>query len=653
MNTKSLLNTINSPADLKRIPKKRLPELAREVRDLIITTVAEKGGHLGAGLGATDIAIALHYVLNTPHDFLVWDVGHQVQAHKILTGRRDAFRESFRQYKGISGLANKDEGPYDPFTTGHGGPSISSGLGVATAKRLLNRKGKTVVVIGDTSIASGMAFEAMNLTGHTAENLVVILNDNEMSISPSVGAMSKYLNRIISNPTYNNIRGKVERLIRRLPQLGRRVIGKVREIEEDVKHLLVPGRLFEDLGFRYFGPLDGHNVIEMVNLFPNIFKIKGPILIHAITKKGKGLEMAEKDPVRWHASTPFEISTGKVKKKSKDRTYTQAFGEAICALAEKNPKITALTGGMMEGTGLKDFSQRFPDRFFDVGISEEHGVTFCAGLAHEGMRPVAAIYSTFLQRAFDQMIHDVALQKLPVMFCMDRAGLVGEDGPTHHGVFDIAYLRQIPHMSLLAPRDGVELEAMLGVMARHLKGPVAMRYPRGAITEVAFPELLTASRAPIEWGKAETLRTGDQVLFLALGSMVGPSLRAAQYLEEKGITSTVVNTRFVKPLDEELILRLSKSHAAIVTLEEGCRHGGFGTAVLQTLVGQEIDLQRVACLGIPDHFIEGGSREILLDQIGLSPEKIAKTAQKLLQKSKSTQKSPSPKTSSKSPVYSV
>jgi len=454
----SLLSAIDSPEDLRKLPKSKLPKLAREVRDHMIETVADKGGHLGAGLGVTDLTIALHYVLNTPKDFLVWDVGHQVQAHKIITGRRDQFRKTFRQYQGISGLVNKDESVFDAFTTGHGATSISACLGVAVARRLQSKKHKVVAVIGDASIASGMAFEALNHAGHLSEDLIVILNDNEMSISRTVGALSRYLNKVISSPLYNRARKGIQKLLTGVPRVGKRMVHTAKHIEEGIKHLLVPGLIFEALGFRYFGPLDGHNVVELVNVFPNMFKLKGPILIHVVTKKGKGYDIAEKNPERWHASTPFHVATGEVKKASKAVTYTKVFGETLVKLADKDPRITALTGGMLDGTGLVSFQKNFPDRLFDVGISEEHGVTFCAGLAQEGMKPVVTIYSTFLQRAHDQIIHDVALQGLNVMFCLDRAGLVGEDGPTHHGVFDITYLRKIPGMVVLAPRDGEELK---------------------------------------------------------------------------------------------------------------------------------------------------------------------------------------------------
>jgi 1-deoxy-D-xylulose-5-phosphate synthase len=624
-----LLPHINSPADMRKLPRTELPRLAREVRDCIIETVSEKGGHLGAGLGVTDLTVALHYVLDTPNDFLVWDVGHQVQAHKILTGRRDAFRQTFRQYKGLSGLVNAGESPYDVFTTGHGGPSISAALGVAVARRRRGQDTKVVAVIGDTSIANGMALEAMNHAGHIRENLVVILNDNEMSISKSVGAMSRYLNQVITNPTYNHLREEVETLIGRLPKVGGRVLGKIKYIEEGVKHLLVPGQLFENLGFRYFGPLDGHNLENLLDLFPKIFSIQGPVLIHVVTKKGKGMPMAEADPIRWHASAPFDLKTGELKKKSAELSYTEVFGSTLCELAQKDTRIMALTGGMPEGTGLVKFGQKFPERLFDVGISEEHGITFCAGLAYERMRPFAAVYSTFMQRAFDQIVHDIALQNLPVIFAMDRGGLVGEDGPTHHGVLDISFMRKIPGMTVMAPRDGKEFVEMIKFAVDHTSGPIAFRYPRGSVTELAHPALGKYPGSPVEYGKSELLKEGSDVIIAAYGAMVGPALDAAEILEREGVSAGVINARFAKPLDEELILSWAQRTRALVTVEEGCVAGGFGSAVLEALAARQISTS-VRCLGIPDRFIEHGPRNILLDLCGLSPQKIAASAQEAL-----------------------
>ncbi len=621
----ALLQKINSPKDLKALSVEELPLLAREIRDYILEVVSMNGGHLGAALGAVDLTLALHYSFDTPKDTIVWDVGHQVHAHKIITGRRDHFR-TFRQHGGLSGFSNKDESEHDAFTTGHGGTSISTSLGIAVANRLFSKDAKVVAVIGDASLVSGMAFEGLNHAGHLKNNLVVILNDNEMSISPTVGALSRHLNKILSNPFYNHVRKDIEALLRRMPKVGERMVKTAKKIDEGLKNLLVPGLLFEELGFRYFGPLDGHNIEGLVQILRNISKINGPILVHVVTKKGKGYSIAETNPEKWHASTPFCIETGEAKNSPKLKTYTQVFGETATQLASENKKIVAVTAAMCDGTGLVEFSKKFPDRFFDVGIAEEHGVAFSAGLAKAGARPLVAIYSTFLQRAQDQIIHDVALQGLPVVFCLDRAGLVGEDGPTHHGVFDIAYLRKVPGMTLMAPRDGQELKKMLEYAAGHLEGPIAVRYPRGVVAEETNSPLKNISPAPIERGQAEILRQGKDVLFLALGSMTYTAYEAALLLEKEGIEAAVVNARFAKPLDEALILRLAKETDLILTLEEGTLLGGFGSAVLEFFERQEeaagFILPKVKTLGIPDRFIEHGKRELLLDSLGLSAKKI-------------------------------
>jgi 1-deoxy-D-xylulose-5-phosphate synthase len=626
-----LLETIHGPEDVKRLSKNQLPELAREVREWILEVVSANGGHLGAALGAVDLTVALHYCFSTPHDTIVWDVGHQAHAHKILTGRREAFK-TFRQGGGLSGFSNKDESPHDPFTTGHGGASISTALGIAAGHKIIEAptadervSKKVIAVIGDASLVSGMAFEAMNHAGHLKDDLIVILNDNEMSISRTVGALSRHLNKIISNPFYNHVRKDIEMLIRKMPKVGDRMIRYVKRVDEGLKNLLVPGLVFEELGFRYFGPLDGHNIEGLIQILQNISKIRGPILLHVVTKKGKGYAIAESDPAKWHASTPFCLETGQVKKASTQKTYTQVFGQKVVALAEADPKIVAITAAMCDGTGLVEFSKKFPKRFFDVGIAEEHGVALAAGLAETGLRPLVTIYSTFLQRAHDQIIHDVALQNLPVVFCMDRGGLVGEDGPTHHGVFDIAYLRKIPGMTLMAPRDARELEKMLEFAARHVSGPIAVRYPRGAVPEESSSWLLPAP-PPMELGKAEILRDGKEVVFLAYGSMALPAFEAATLLSKEGVEAAVVNARFAKPLDEKLIISLAKDASLVLTLEEGTLLGGFGSAVLELFEtvqnGTDMALPRVKRLGIPDRFIEHGKRETLLDNLGLSAEKI-------------------------------
>lgn len=630
-----LLTEINRPEDLKKLSVHELPELAKEIREYILEVVSTNGGHLGAALGAVDLTLAIHYCFNTPSDTVVWDVGHQVHAHKILTGRKEAFK-TFRQQGGLSGFSNKDESRYDPFTTGHGGTSISTSLGIAVGQKILkNDQKKVVAVIGDASLVSGMAFEALNHAGHLKDNLIVILNDNEMSISPTVGALSRHLNKIITNPFYNHVRKDIESLIRRMPKVGERMIRAVKKVDEGLKNLLVPGLVFEELGFRYFGPLDGHNIEGLVQILKNVSKINGPVLLHVVTKKGKGYPIAEANPAKWHASTPFCIETGEPKKSSSARTYTQVFGDVAIKLASENPKVVAITAAMCDGTGLIEFSKKFPDRFFDVGIAEEHGVSFAAGLAKAGLRPLVAIYSTFLQRAHDQIIHDVALQSLPVVFCLDRAGLVGEDGPTHHGVFDIAYLRKIPGMTLIAPRDGREFESMIDFAANYLKGPIAVRYSRGAIAEESGSPLVGVSPSPIREGKAEILREGSDILILAYGSMAYTAYETAGLLEKEGVKAAVVNARFAKPLDEELILRLAKNKALILTLEEGTLLGGFGGAVLELFERNQNNVDSVSfgavrTLGIPDRFIDHGKRELLLDALGLSAQKIKEEVIRLM-----------------------
>lgn len=621
-----LLSGINGPQDLKKLSREQLPQLARELREYILDVVSTNGGHLGAALGAVELTLALHTAFDAPSDTIVWDVGHQAHTHKILTGRREAFR-TFRQQGGLSGFSNKDESVFDPFTTGHGGTSISTALGLAVGDRILGKRRKVIAVIGDASLVSGMAFEALNHAGHLKDDLIVILNDNEMSISPTVGALSKHLNRILTNPFYNHVRKDIESLIRRMPRVGERMARYVKRVDEGLKNLLVPGLLFEEMGFRYFGPLDGHNIDTLLQIFGNVSKIKGPLLLHVVTKKGKGYGIAEKNPEKWHASTPFDINTGQVKKVSTQITYTQTFGEAAVRLAEADPRIVAITAAMCEGTGLVEFSKKFPERFFDVGIAEEHATAFAAGLAKRGLRPMVAIYSTFLQRAHDQIIHDVALQNLPVIFCMDRAGLVGEDGPTHHGVFDIAYLRKIPGMTVMAPRDGREMQRMLEFAVAHVEGPIALRYPRGAVSEESLCVLKDLKPAPLEKGRAELVRPGRDILLFALGSMVYPAYEAALMLEKEGLSVGVLNARFAKPIDEACLLNLVKDKPLLLTIEEGSLAGGFGDAVLEIIerVKTDTGLLRnlsVRTMGIPDRFIDHGNRGSLLESLGLSGPKI-------------------------------
>ncbi len=625
----SYLNGINDPSELKKVPRQDLPAVAEEVRQYILEVVSKNGGHLGAALGAVDLTVALHYCFTTPQDTIVWDVGHQVHAHKILTGRKEAFK-TFRQEGGLSGFSNKDESEHDPFTTGHGGASISTAFGIAAGNRILKKKGKAIAVIGDASLVSGMAFEAINHAGHVKDDLIVILNDNEMSISKTVGALSKSFNKIISSGFYNHLRQDIAAGLKKIPRVGDQMVAKAKKIDEGIKHFFVPGLLFEEMGFRYFGPLDGHNIETLIEILENVKKIEGPIFLHVITKKGKGYAVAEADPSKWHASTPFCVESGEVHPVAKQKSYTKVFGDRLIQLAEKDPKVVAITAAMCDGTGLVEYSKKFPDRFFDVGIAEEHGVSFAAGLSEAGLRPFVAIYSTFLQRAHDQIIHDVALQNLPVVFCLDRGGLVGEDGPTHHGVFDISYLRKVPGMTLLSPRDGRELESMMDFAATHVSGPIAIRYPRGAVSEETNSDLKTREIAPIVLGRSEILREGQDVLILAYGSFVYTAYEAAKLLGQEGIEATVVNARFAKPLDETAILRLAQNKSLILTLEEGSLIGGFGDAVLELFEKTQGFSARIKTLGIPDRFIEHGKRESLLTKLGLTAPQIAKQVKAIL-----------------------
>src|SRR5581483_2085766 len=533
----ALLDQINDPKDLKKIPREALPQLAQEIRERILQVVADKGGHLGASLGAVELTIALHTVFDAPRDRFVWDTGHQAYPHKLLTGRRDLF-PTLRQYQGISGFLSRAESPYDTFGAGHAGTSISAALGMVEARDHQNGKYHVVAIIGDGSMTAGMAYEALNHAGALKRNIIVVLNDNEMSISKNVGAFSAYLNRIITGPLYTKVRSETAHLLKNIPKIGEPMFRAAKRAEESVKGLITPGLLFEEMGFRYIGPIDGHRLDHLLTTFENVKQLDGPLLVHLITKKGKGYSPAEADPAAFHGTSAFDLSTGLAKKKAALPTYTGVFASGLIALAEENPKIVAITAAMPEGTGLSKFAKEFPDRFYDVGIAEQHGVTLAAGMAADGLRPVVAIYSTFLQRAYDQIVHDVALQNLPVVFCLDRAGLVGEDGPTHNGVFDIAYLRAIPNLTIMAPKDENELQRMLAAAVTQ-PGPVALRYPRGEGMGVP----LDAKPAALAIGKGELLKGEPteewDVALIALGSMVYPALAAAALLEAEGVVAGV------------------------------------------------------------------------------------------------------------------
>lgn len=609
-----LLEKVNSAQDLRQLPLEQLPLVAHEVRQRILEVVSKTGGHLASSLGAVELIIALHYCLDTPRDKIIFDVGHQSYAHKILTGRNAAF-VSLRQYQGLSGFPAKDESAYDPFTCGHSSSAVSLALGLACAQALLppEEHFKVAAVIGDGSLSGGLCFEGLNNAGHLKKDLLVVLNTNELSIAANVGAISTYLNKLISLPIYNRFRGSLEHfLTTRFPRQSR-ILKLANRFEEGLKGLFIPGMLFEEMGFRYFGPLDGHNLNSLIATLKNILTIKGPLLLHVITKKGKGYLPAENAPVKFHSASNFDLASGRfLKEASADQSYTDIFSNKLCELSKANPKIVAVTAAMPEGTGLDKFRDLYPERFFDVGIAEAHAVCFAAGLARQGFKPVVAIYSTFLQRAYDQIIEAVALQNLGVVFMLDRSGIVGEDGFTHQGIFDLAFLRHIPNLVLAAPQDAQELEAMLE-FAINLGKPVAIRYPKGKVTS----RHSQGTSSKIELGRAETLKTGKDFALIALGSMVLPSLEAASMLEKQGLSGAVINARFAKPLDRDLFDKISKGARFIFTVEEGVLSGGFGSAVQEALGCPVIRL------GLPDEFIPHGKREILLEKYGLTAQGIA------------------------------
>ncbi len=603
----NILQRINSPDDVRRLSIAELDQLAADIREEIVKTVSKAGGHLAPSLGVVELTLALHHVFNTPSDKLIWDVGHQAYAHKLITGRKEQFH-TLRQYKGISGFPKRSESPYDAFNTGHSSTSISAGLGIAIAKNLKKCNNRIIAVIGDGSMTGGMAFEALNQAGHLDKNLIVVLNDNEMSISPNVGALSSFLSRKMTSRQVVRAKDELKHFLKSFSNIGENILQVLKKSEESFKGFFTPGMLFEALKFEYVGPIPGHQIDNLVETFQNVRDFShGPVLIHVITKKGKGYAPAEENPGDYHGVGPFDIATGApVPAPEAPITYTRCFGDTLVHLAEKEPKVIAITAAMPAGTGLMRFARRFPNRFFDVGIAEQHAVTFAAGLATEGMLPVVAIYSTFLQRALDQVIHDVCLQSLPVTFALDRGGVVGDDGPTHHGVFDLSYLRFIPNLVLMAPKDENELQHML-FTAIHHKGPAALRYPRGQGEGVELSDNLT--EIPI--GKAELLREGNDILLLPIGNRVYPAVEAAAGLEKVGIDAAVINPRFVKPLDSDLIIAWAKKTGRVVTIEDNVRMGGFGSAVLELLADNNLSHIRVNILGYSDRFIEHGTQEIL------------------------------------------
>jgi len=612
----SLLEKIDYPNDLKALSIEELSQLSEEIRGFMIDSVANTGGHLAPSLGAVDFTVALYYCLHAPQDKIVWDVGHQSYSHKILTGRKARFH-TLRQKDGISGFPNVGESDYDVFTVGHGSTSISTALGLCAARDLKETSEKIVAVIGDGSLGGGMAFEGLNHAGQLHKDLLIILNDNEFSISPSVGAWSRYLNRVITNPVYNRVRADVDRLIRRVPKLGFRLASAARKLEEGLKNLLVPGMMFEEMGIRYFGPVDGHNIPALVEVINNVLPLDEPRLIHVITKKGKGFKFAEDAPSKFHGTAPFDTEKGEAVV-SPGTSFTEAFSNKIVELGAKDNRIVAITAAMPDGTGLDGFEKAFPNRFFNVGMAEAHAVGFSAGLAKKGLIPIVAIYSSFLQRAYDQIIHDVALQNLHVVFCVDRAGVVGEDGPTHHGVFDISYLRHIPNLVYMAPKDVEELAAMLEFAVGHT-GPIAIRYPRG--NALGKPDI-DMSIQRIELGVSEMLRAGNDVAIFAIGDMVLPALEAAHLLARDNIHAEVVNMRFIKPIDSDIISRTAQRIKRFLVVEDNALQAGMGSCLLEVLsdINQGVEVKR---LGIPDKFITYGKRNELLEDLGLSAQAIA------------------------------
>lgn len=617
------LSELKHPNQLHGLSIHQLEQVARQIREKHLETIAATGGHLGPGLGVVELTLGLYQTLDLDHDKVIWDVGHQAYPHKLITGRFHNF-STLRQKDGIAGYLKRCENKFDHFGAGHASTSISAALGMALSRDMKGEKFKVVAVIGDGALTGGMALEAINHAGHLPHtNLMVVLNDNEMSISPNVGAIPRYLNKMRLSPPVQFLKDNLEEQFKQIPFLGETFTPEMQRVKEGMKRLAVPkvGAVFEELGFTYIGPVDGHNLEELINTFNEAHQITGPVLVHVATTKGKGYAIAEKDQVGYHAQSPFDLATGKAipAKKPKPPSYSKVFAETLIKLAENNPNIIGITAAMATGTGLDKLHEKLPKQYIDVGIAEQHAVTLAAGMACEGIRPVVAIYSTFLQRAFDQIIHDVCIQKLPVFFCLDRAGIVGEDGPTHQGLYDIAYLRCIPNMVVMAPKDEAELQQMLVTGIEYTDGAIAMRYPRGNGYGVA---LMEEGWEPLPIGKGEILRQGDDVLILGYGSMVYPAMQTAEILSEHGIEATVINARFVKPLDTELILPLAEKIGKVVTMEEGCLMGGFGSAVAEALMDHNI-LVPVMRLGIPDKLVDHAKPDQSKAELELTPAQMS------------------------------
>ncbi len=624
-----ILSKINYPSDIRQLDESQLKILCSDIREYLIDTISEIGGHFGGGLGTVELTVALHRVFNTPYDLIVWDTGHQAYPHKILTGRKEALK-MIRKFHGISGFLKRSESEYDTFGAGHASTSISAALGMAVARDIKNEKRKVIAVTGDGAMTGGMAYEAMNNSGIIKSNLIVVLNDNNMSIAPNVWQISNYFTEMIAHPDYNKFKGQIWELTGKLDQFGDRLRKIASRLENGIKAVVTPGMLFEALGFRYFGPVNGHNIHQLIKIFEQVKDLKGPILVHAITQKGKGYLPAESDEQKLHASTPFDKVTGKaIKKAGGIPSYTSVFGKALLQIVMDNPRVVGITGAMPDGTGLDLLQKNFPKNYFDVGIAEEHAVTFAAGLATQGIVPVVAVYSTFLQRAFDQIVHDVAIQKLHVVFALDRAGLVGADGPTHHGAFDLTYLRMIPGMVIMAPKDESELRDMLFTAINYENGPIALRYPRGSGVGVKLKEGFDE----IEIGKSEKLREGKDAVFLAVGLMVNFALKASELLENEGISCEVINMRFVKPLDSKKLDEISRRHSKIITLEENALTGGFGSGILEYF-SQKNYKNDILRIGLPDQFIEHGTQAELHKMLKIDAEGIAEKVKSFYEKKK-------------------
>jgi 1-deoxy-D-xylulose-5-phosphate synthase len=620
-----LLDLIHQPEDLKRFSPDQLEQLAAEIRQFLVEKLSVTGGHLAPNLGVVELTIALHYLFNSPQDKFIFDVGHQSYVHKILTGRKDRF-DTLRKYKGLCGFVKRSESKHDVWEAGHSSTSLSAAMGMATARDLKGDNNRVVAIIGDGALTGGMALEALNHIGHEKRNLMVILNDNEMSIAPNVGALHNYLGKIRSDKHYVKAKEEVEHLIKKIPAIGGTLAKTVEKLKDSLKYLLVSGVLFEELGYTYLGPIDGHNLPLMLETLRQADSITGPVLVHVITTKGKGYSPAEEDSHTWHGISPYKIESGQVLKTAGPPMYTEVFGNTLIELAKKDPRITAITPAMPGGSGLLKFAQQFPDRMFDVGIAEQHAATFSAALASEGMKPVFAVYSTFLQRAYDQVVHDICRANLNVIFAIDRAGFVGPDGETHQGVYDIAYLRSIPNMVLMMPKDENELRHMMRTAVDYNDGPIAIRYPRINGLGVSMDEPMT----PLPIGSWEVLRQGDAAAILAMGPMLPVALEAAELMSKEGQQVRVINARFIKPMDEAMLLQLAKEDLPIITLEEGSQQGGFGSAVLEYYSNQNLYGMRVKIIGIPDYFVEHGSVKEQRQEVGLTSERVVTELQSLV-----------------------